>query len=139
MTVAARQYVTLIVPSPFYPQRGRYLTLFFPQKKEEQWRFAGGKVEAGEVPIQAAARELNEELGLIASGLHLVHTNKPHWVDDALWQGHYFLVTASGTPRIMEPSKHSQLVYFTYDQLLQVGAFTAAEGVAVLEGRRHCA
>jgi len=60
-----------------------------------QWAFPGGRVDAGETPLQAAIREANEEVGLVLNDTHLlgrlddyptrsgyVMTPYVFWVDD---------------------------------------------------------
>ena len=64
---------------------GRVLMQRRPEGKQhgDLWEFPGGKVEAGEAPVQAAVRELAEELGvgLVAEALHPVGFAENHAPD----------------------------------------------------------
>lgn len=86
-------------------------TVLVCQRKKDaryglKWEFPGGKLESGESPDQAVARELYEELSI-----HIVESRAFHcqeWTyaesaasgkDDGSFRVHYFLVTAFlGTP-----------------------------------------
>jgi len=80
----------------------RKSTAAYPLK----WEFPGGKIEPGESPAQALARELHEELGIHAIVGPEMH--RQEWTyregardpdDDGAFRVHYFLVDAySGEP-----------------------------------------
>ncbi|WOR14924.1 8-oxo-dGTP diphosphatase MutT [Hyphomonas sp. FCG-A18] len=59
--------LVLVVAAALFNERGEVLLAQRPEGKSMAglWEFPGGKIEAGETPEIALARELNEELGIV--------------------------------------------------------------------------
>jgi mutator protein MutT len=68
---AARRRIA-VVAAVLQQADGRFLLAQRPQGKvyAGYWEFPGGKVEPGETPLQALARELHEELGIQVTTAH---------------------------------------------------------------------
>lgn len=98
-----------------HPRTKRFLTLR-AIGKEQPWRFPGGKlnVVSGESAVNAASRELMEEVG-IRSTVPLRFLGVQHvQADSDLWVGYGFYTDRwEGTPAIHEPAKHDRLEWFS--------------------------
>lgn len=92
------------VAAGIVPQGERYLLQRRPPGTHMAgyWEFPGGKLEEGETPATALAREMREELGVEIDGV------RPLWVirhsyDDRLVELHFLAARiAAGEPRALQ-------------------------------------
>lgn len=94
--------------------QGRYLICRRPEHKRHGllWEFPGGKLEAGESHLDAARRELKEELNLEVAGLgesliSIGDPGSPFIVD-------FIPTTVIGTPELLE---HCELRWATLSEM----------------------
>jgi 8-oxo-dGTP pyrophosphatase MutT (NUDIX family) len=118
------RYTGLIIPG----RSGSYLALY--HLKGQEWRFAGGKIEEGELPMSCAAREAYEEFGIVVTAMRFQQI-VTHEADGQLWEGHWFVVDAfDGVPDLKEPHKHSGFRWLTLVELATLNAHPEHEVAA---------
>jgi len=112
---------------------GRYLVGRRPEEKRHGglWEFPGGKVDPGESWLEAAHRELGEELGMEALALgELILTVADEGSPYVIL---FLQVDAAGEP---VPTEHSAVGWFTPRELVALPLAPAdARFVATLQGR----
>lgn len=96
-------------------REGRYLLGLRPERKRHGglWEFPGGKVDPGESTLEAARRELAEELELEVTSvgelvLSVADGRSPFVID-------FVDTVAEGSPSALE---HDELGWFTVDEML---------------------
>jgi 8-oxo-dGTP diphosphatase len=97
---------------------GQILLVHRNTPSRQQWEIPGGKVESGEKDIDAAFRELLEELGVeieISKRLGMAKFKEGKRSLEYVWYG---ALVRSGTPTLKEPHLHDDLRFFDLAELL---------------------
>lgn len=88
-----------------------------------KWEFPGGKIEPGETPEEALARELKEELNIVVKVHELITSIVDEYETQILHIDTYRCTLISGTPTLNE---HIDMAWSTKDELDKL-TFSAAD------------
>ena len=104
---------------------------------DDFYQFFAGHVDEGELPREAAVRELKEELGVIAELKHLrlVHTQYLAKHDDTGDRVHFFFYVEKwqSEPKNMEPHKCNDLQWFHVSRLPKNMVAHVSEAIYCIE------
>lgn len=102
------------------------------------WTKPGGAVEFGETAEEAIIREVKEELDIdivlddfLGYTDHILKDENQHWI--AI---NYSAKIVSGTPRITEPDKTSEIMWFSLEDLPENISKTTTEPIEVYMKRQ---
>lgn len=104
------------------------------------WGFPGGKMETGESALEAAIREVREEIGVNVSPTSVISkiNISAEYIDGQRKNTLFLVETWDGTPENLEPKIHKDCQWFTLDELPEPMIPHVREGLfALLDGETH--
>lgn len=109
-------------------EQGKILLIHRNTSNRQQWEIPGGKVEEAEDSMHAAARELQEELGVEVKIDKLLGEKEFTEAARVMRYSWYQSKIISGNPKIMEPGIFDDMRYFHISEMskikLSIGAQT---------------
>jgi 8-oxo-dGTP diphosphatase len=85
-------------------------------KERNTWETSGGHIEQGEIPIEAARRELREETGAVDFSIEPVcdywASDEPHETEDIKSNGQVFLARVNELGEIPKDSEMERIDFF---------------------------
>ena len=103
--------------------------------EKEYWSIPGGKVEMFETLEEAVKREVKEETDVNVKVIeclgicnHIVTNEETHWVSPS-----FLCKIIEGEPKIMEPTKHLDMKWFSLDNLPEKLTITTKDAVSNLK------
>ena len=108
--------------------------LLMQRRDPWQLQLPGGRVEEGEVPAQAAIRELHEELDIAVTALHRIGSNVFEQAGTNYFYELFRVTQFEGIPRLSEPQIYHDTDYYNLARysVKQIGLSAVAENVCTL-------
>jgi ADP-ribose pyrophosphatase YjhB (NUDIX family) len=110
------EFVRAIIKNP----DGKILMIY--NAKFNHWNFPGGKMEGGESPPDAVAREIKEEVNLSLENIALLLTTDVYFKrSDETCRGYFFAADADlADLKLNEPDKVTRAEFLTFDELSRI-------------------
>ena len=123
-------YQTLIIP--FYKEKDLIKYALFKRKDDSKWQAIAGGGEDGEIPLQTAIRETNEEAGITAdkfielaslATIPVIHISGFRWGEELLVIPEYSFGVEVINQVIEISKEHTEYKWFIFEDAMKVLAW----------------